>query len=185
MIYTGYERSIDDDGRIAIPQSVLEMVYDKDNRAPKKMHIHYDCDGKIILTPFATEEVKSFGGVTDEIREMVLNYLEVDAYSEKDYDCYSGAFYAFYSKCREEGLHHADADRYAILNTMFDYDIGMDAAMAINNWMYEHSTDIYDVSANSVSDKAMIALAVCELGLNLDFSNWIKEDYEEYKFFEM
>lgn len=81
-------------------------------------------------------------------------------------------------------MHYADADRYAILNTLFNYDIGMDNARDIDSWMYHHDEEIYELKATSKEDKSKVALAVAELGLNLDFSGWIKEDYSEYKFFE-
>lgn len=120
--------------------------------------------------------------ITDEIREEVLNYLELDVYD--DNTDYLDEFYSFYYRCMNEGMHYADADRYAILNTLFNYDIGMDNAKAIDEWMYEHDGEIYELNATNADDKANVALAVAELGLNLDFSGWIKEDYAEYKFFE-
>ena len=115
--------------------------------------------------------------ITDEIREDVINYLECE-----DGD-YPDEFYAFYHRCAEADMHYADADRYAILNTLFDYDIGIENARAIDHWMYEHDEEIYELNADNHS-KTLIALAVAELGLNLDFSGWIKEDYTEYKFLE-
>ena len=120
--------------------------------------------------------------ITDEIREEVLEYLELD--TPDSYEDYPNEFYAFYYRCMESDMHYADADRYAILNTLFNYDIGMDNARAIDGWMYEHDGEIYELNATSEKDKSMVALAVVELGLNLDFSGWIKEDYTEYKFFE-
>lgn len=116
--------------------------------------------------------------ITDKIREEVLDYLECD---EGDY---SDELYAFYYRCAESGMDMADADRYAILNTLFNYDIGMENARAIDSWMYEHDEEIYELKATSTEDKSIVALAVAELGLNLDFRGWIKEDYTEYKFFE-
>ena len=120
--------------------------------------------------------------ITDEIREEVLEYLEMDIYD--DNTDYPDELYSFYYKCMKADMHYADADRYAILNTLFDYDIGMDNARAIDTWMYEHDEEIYELKATSMGDKSKVALAVTELGLNLDFSGWIKENYTEYKFFE-
>ena len=119
--------------------------------------------------------------ITDEIREEVMIYLEMDV---EDYTEYPDELYSFYYRCMEAGIHYADADRYAILNTLFNYDIGMDNARAIDGWMYEHDEEIYELKATSMEDKSKVALAVAELGLNLDFSGWIKEDYTEYRFFE-
>lgn len=115
--------------------------------------------------------------ITDEIRKEVLNYLEVENMD------YPDELYSFYYKCKQTGMHYADADRYAILNTLFNYDIGMDNARAIDSWMYEHDEEIYELKATSKEDKSKVALAVVELGLNIDFSGWIKENYTEYKFF--
>lgn len=116
--------------------------------------------------------------ITDEIREDIANYFETD------YTNYPDEVYAFYHRCMTAGMHYADADRYAILNTMFNYDIGMDNARAIDGWMYEHDEEIYELMATNMEHKALVALAVAELGLDIDFSGWIKEDYNEYKFFE-
>lgn len=122
--------------------------------------------------------------ITDKIRWEVMNYLEVDIYNDDEYKDYPDEFYSFYYRCMIKDMHYADADRYAILNTLFNYDIGMDNARAIDSWMYEHDEEIYELNAISEEDKSKVALAVAELGLNLDFSGWIKEDYTEYKFFE-
>ena len=114
--------------------------------------------------------------ITDAIRDEVSKYLEID-YHITDEAC------VFYYRCMEEDMHYADADRYAILNTLFNYDIGMENARAIDEWMYLHNEEIYELSATKTEDKSLVALANAELGLNLDFSGWITEDYKEYKFF--
>ena len=113
--------------------------------------------------------------ITNEIREEVLNYLELDIYD--DNTDYSDDFYSFYYRCMKAKMHYADADRYAILNTLFNYDIGMDNARAIDSWMYEHDGEIYELNPTDMKDKAKVALAVAELGLNLDFSGWINSKY--------
>ena len=115
--------------------------------------------------------------ITDEIKKEVIEYLNCE------YGDYPDELYSFYYRCMKADIHYADADRYAILNTLFNYDIGMDNAMAINSWMYEHEEEIYELS-NKEEDKKLIMLSVGELGLNVDFSEWIKENYLAYKFFE-
>lgn len=122
--------------------------------------------------------------ITDEIRREVINYLDIDIWNDDEYNEYPDGFYSFYYRCMKADMHYTDADRYAILNTMFDYDIGMDNARNIDDWMYHHNEEIYDLNATNMEDKSKVALAVAELGLNLDFSRWIKEDYTGYKFFE-
>ena len=115
--------------------------------------------------------------ITNEIKEDVAIYLE--------YECgdYPDELYAFYYRCMNAGMDVADADRYAILNTLLNYDIGMENAKAIDGWMYEHDEEIYELSNNQKS-KQLVMLAVEELKLDINFDGWIKENYIEYKFFE-
>lgn len=120
--------------------------------------------------------------ITDEIRKEVLEYLELDIYDNNN--DIPDELYSFYYRCMKADMHYADADRYAILNTLFNYDIGMENARAIDSWMYKNGEEVYELKATSKEDKSKVALAVAELGLNIDFSGWIKEDYTEYKFFE-
>lgn len=123
--------------------------------------------------------------ITDDIRREVINYLDIDIYNDDEYNEYPDDFYSFYYRCMKANMHYADADRYAILNTLFNYDIGMENAMAIDTWMYENDEgDIYDIMATNEEDKLMLKKAVMELGLNLDFSGWTKEDYTAYEYFE-
>jgi len=117
--------------------------------------------------------------VTDEIRERVLDYLNL----YDGFDDYPDDFYSFYYRCLEADMDYADADRYAILNTLLNYDIGMDNARAIDGWMYEHDEEIYELGVDEDS-KALVMKSVEELKLNINFSNWITEDYKHYKFFE-
>ena len=119
--------------------------------------------------------------LTDAMRREVEDYLGL---SPENGIVYLDELYSFYYRCMAADMHYADADRYAILNTMFNYDIGMDNARAIDGWMYEHDEEIYELNPAKQEDKAKVALAVAELGLNLDFSGWINAMYEEYKFFE-
>ena len=121
--------------------------------------------------------------ITNEIRKEVINYLDIDIYDDDEYNEYPDDFYSFYYRCMKADMHCGDADRYAILNTIFNYDIGMDNARAIDEWMYEHDEEIYELNPANIEDKSKVALAVAELGFNLDFSGWIKENYTEYKFF--
>lgn len=115
--------------------------------------------------------------ITDEIREEVNRYLLCED------ETYEDGLYAFYYRCMKAGMDYADADRYAILNTLFDYDIGMENAQKIDSWMYLHDDEIYELGVDEDS-KGKLALAVAELGLDIDFSGWITEDYKTYKYFE-
>ena len=116
--------------------------------------------------------------VTDKIREEILMYLEIEKPNDGDY---LDEFYSFYYRCMKADMHYLNADEYAILNTLLNYDIGIDNYWAIAEWMDEHDYNIFDLD---YTNKSLVSLAVAELGLNLDFSKWISENYKEYKFFE-
>lgn len=117
--------------------------------------------------------------ISNKVHKTVCDHLEIDV----DYNIrYDYNLYVFYHKCMKRGMHYADADRYAILNTLIGYDIGAEAASIIDSWMYEHDEEIYELTSCE-KDKQLVMTAAAEHNLNIDFTNWLKEDYEEYKFF--
>ncbi len=87
----------------------------------------------------------------------------------------------FYLRCRDAGMHMADADRYAILNTMFQYDIGMENANELNEWLYEHEEETYELKPNKC--KELLKYGCEELHINLDFNNFRTEDFSEYSYY--
>ena len=99
--------------------------------------------------------------MTERNKEM-CQYL-----NSEDFEAEEGMI-DFYLRCRDADMHFADADRYAICNTLFQYDIGMDNARKIDHWMYEHEEEIYELSYRN---KELFEKAARELGLDLDFSN--------------
>lgn len=121
--------------------------------------------------------------ITPELKQEVLNYLQVSPKREAEYAKCDDSFFLFYARCAEAGLHFSDADRYAILNTLLGYDIGKEKARQIDGWCYEHDEEIYELDANPES-KALLEQASKELGLELDFSGWATEPISEYKFFD-
>ena len=65
-----------------------------------------------------------------------------------------------------------DIECYAILNTIFGYDIGSDKARKINNWLYEKfNMTAMDIPEGDDADNLM-RVAKWDLGLDLDFSNF-------------
>lgn len=116
--------------------------------------------------------------ITDSIRREVEEYLQVSNTNESD------EFYAFYYKCMVSDMHPLDADRYAALNTLFNYDIGLEAACEIVNWLDRQCIEVFELKATSLGCKAELMKAADELKLNLDFKMFSKEDYIKYKFFE-
>ena len=121
--------------------------------------------------------------VTNEMRRAIWNYLEMDLNNEEDLTKLPDSFYLFYHRCMEARMDYADADRYAILNTLFNYDIGMENARSIDHWMYENDNDIFELDARE-KDKRLLRQAAKELGIGLDFSNFATEEYTAYKFFD-
>ena len=69
-----------------------------------------------------------------------------------------------------------DTDRYAWLNTLFNYDIGKGNALAIINWLWEHNSDVFEITENDAG--TLCDITVKELGLHLDYSMW--NDKAEY-----
>lgn len=87
----------------------------------------------------------------------------------------------FYLRCKKAGMHFADADRYAHLNTLFGYDIGMENARKIDGWMYENEKEIYELTYKDVN-----LLSVCckQLGIKLNFEKFRKDEFDTYEYFE-
>ena len=116
-----------------------------------------------------------------EIRQdRIDEYCKYIGYDAKEDDAFTLEEVDFYLRCKKAGLHYADADRYAILNTLFGYDIGMENAQKIDEWMYFHDYEIYELT---YKDKDLIERCLNEIGLNLHFNKFRKDNYDEYEFF--
>lgn len=124
--------------------------------------------GKIIVTDEIKREVIEYFRYEDD-EELVQHYLNEVA----------DDLFAFYYYCKEQEMHPADADRYAILNTMLGYDIGIENFKKLDCYTYEHGHDILDFV---VKDKDFIECAVKELHLDINFDKWKEEDYEYYEY---
>lgn len=110
-----------------------------------------------------------------ERNKELCDYLECDDFEapEKMID--------FYLRCRDADMHIADADRYAILNTMFQYDIGMENANDLNNWLWEHGEETYELKPNEC--KELLEHGCEQLNIKLDFDNFKTEDFETYSYY--
>lgn len=117
------------------------------------------------------------------IKKDVLAYLCVSQTQAKEYEDMEDAFFRFYDRCRLAEMHYADADRYAILNTLLGYDVGMETARKIDGWLYEHDIDGYELDADAES-KEVLMDAARDCDLDLDFSNWATEPIKNYTFFD-
>ena len=112
----------------------------------------------------------------ERIKEL-CDYLWVDI----EYDDANDKMIGFYLRCKDADMHVADADRYAILNTLFQYDIGMENASKLNTWTYEHGLEIYEYKTDI--SKGVLEYACEQLGIKLDFSNYRAEEFEEYSYY--
>lgn len=116
-----------------------------------------------------------------EIRQWRIDeYCAYVGYNAKEDDVFTEEEIDFYLRCKNAGLHYADADRYAILNTLFGYDIGMENARKIDGWMYENDEEVYELTYKDVK-----LLSVCckKLGIKLNFEKFRKDEFDTYEYF--
>ena len=114
--------------------------------------------------------------ISERIKEL-CDYLWLDV----EYDDAPEEMIDFYLRCRDEGLHVADADRYAILNTLFQYDIGMENAENINSWLWKHGLETYEFTPDNC--KGDLEYACEQLGIKLDFNNFRTDEFETYSYY--
>lgn len=79
-----------------------------------------------------------------------------------------------------------DIDRYAHLNTLFGYDIGWEAAMEIDYWMWSPEINgIGEIETGELSykDKEVLMKANEVLNLKLSFDKFRTNDFECYEYF--
>lgn len=81
----------------------------------------------------------------------------------------------YYMAMHDNGMDWNDADRYALLNTLFGYDIGADHAKGIIRWYYEHDLEVTELAS---IDKKAVKNVCDELGYHLDFKYWEDEGRE-------
>ena len=89
----------------------------------------------------------------------------------------------YYTAMHDYNMGLCDADDYGWLNTLLRYDVGAERALAIIDWFYVNE----DVTVQDAIDVNSVRtlMDVCkELGLEIDFSHWVKEEpkYFEYGF---
>lgn len=110
-----------------------------------------------------------------ERNKELCDYLECDDFeAPKD-------MIDFYLRCRDADLHYADADRYAILNTLFQYDIGMENANDISAWLWEHDVEVYELDYDNCKD--MLEHGCKQLHINLNFNDFRTEPIKEYSYY--
>lgn len=120
-------------------------------------------------------------------REQAIEYLVFeDIFSRKDIGTDPMEFYI--ETLMETPIDNPwDIDRYCHLNTLFGYDIGHEAAMDINAWLWDPvinkmglDIDIFDIT---YKDKELLEECNEALELGLSFNKWRTEDFNYYEYF--
>ena len=122
--------------------------------------------------------------MTREMKEDVINYMELDddeEINELMEDDDDNEMLIFYNKCMETNLHLADADRYAILNTLIGVDIGVENAMNISNYLWENDIEVLELPWDK-DNKECIKEAIESLNINIDLSNWKSDEFTYYEY---
>ena len=102
-------------------------------------------------------------------REWVENQIGKGILDGMDDICFD--FY--YKAMHDLGMGFYDSERWGWLNTLFNYDIGYEAAREIIDYQYE--TDGDDVMEFGLSNKDTLEETANELGLELNFRNFVKK----------
>lgn len=101
----------------------------------------------------------------------------VNAFSDRR--VFSREGYEFYFRLINK-VSIEDADRYAALNTMLKYDVGFDVFMRIKAYLERKGFDLMQITPR---DLWKVKLASFSTKSHLDFSNWKKEQLEQYEFY--
>jgi hypothetical protein len=109
--------------------------------------------------------------ITPEHIEKVNNVLGFKD-GEKVLSDYGYAFY--YNQMFVNDLDLCDADRYANLNTVLGYDVGIVKFRSLDGWLWEHGYDLMGL-CGSDEDKKWLQRATQERKRktkDLDYSKW-------------
>ena len=88
----------------------------------------------------------------------------------------------FYIKHLMNGYHVFDIDRAAWLNTLLQYDVDIEKALKIDDYLF-NMTDEIDIMDLTIKDKGLVEKANKELNLGLNFSKWLTEEVPAYQYF--
>lgn len=124
--------------------------------------------------------------VTDEIKVAVIKYFGYENYKEQK-DFYMNEapddLFVFYYNCMMEDIDVCDADRYANLNTVLGYDIGLENFRKIDSYLWcEKDIDLMELSGNDDS-KQLIEEVVNVLGIDINFEKWNYEEVNSYVYY--
>lgn len=92
----------------------------------------------------------------------------------------------YYRAMHDNSYSINDADDYAYLNTLFGYDIGTENARTIIRWFKEEEACSVEESFSVSVEKKESFKNLCdlELGLDLDFSHFAKDEPKSFHFFQ-
>jgi hypothetical protein len=113
--------------------------------------------------------------VTTEHIEKVNHVLGIKD-GEKVLSNYGYAFYYnhMFNHKNENNLDLCDVDRYANLNTILGYDVGITKFRSLDGWLWEHGYDLMEL-CGSDEDKELLQRATRERKRktkDLDYSKW-------------
>lgn len=124
--------------------------------------------------------------ITNEIKMKVIKYFGYENCEEQKRFYMNDApdnLFKFYHRCMEYGIDVCDADRYANLNTVLGYDVGLENFQKIDGYLWiEKDYDLMELFGNE-DGREIIENAVNVLELDVDFSNWNDGEIKEYKYF--
>lgn len=180
------------DGECLLPDEIIDCFKYTEIKSGR---FETDDDGEEILNKFINGEwVECSKGyliecTTDELVNELIRRRKIKTYEDICECCGDDFFDGYDSSRRKFFVKHWEncgkdpwwVEGYAILNTMFGYDIGVDIAMEINECIDEY----YDVSPVGINGnnytEDMVKAAVDRLDLILDFTNF-KYTQNEFKY---
>lgn len=126
--------------------------------------------------------------VTNEIKMKVIKYFgyENEYYKDQKEFYMSEApddLFKFYYNCMENKIDVCDADRYANLNTVLGYDVGLENFLKIDGYLWSKKDyDLMELFGNEDGRK-VVEEAVNTLGIDIDFGKWNDGEIKEYKYY--
>lgn len=121
--------------------------------------------------------------ITSEHIKKVNKVLGVDQ-DERNLSDHGYAFY--YNQMFIHNLDLCDADRYANLNTILGYDVGIRKFRSIDQWLWKHNYDLMELNGSD-TDKVLLQEATRTSKTKaLDYSKWrnLSNCHYTYSFYE-
>lgn len=124
--------------------------------------------------------------VTNDIKMEIVKYFGYEhCPDQKDFYLNEAPdnLFKFYYYCMKNGLDVCDADRYASINTIVGYDIGLENYKKLDGYLWcEKDFDLMDLVGND-DNKEIIEDAINILKLDIDLSKCINKEIESYVYY--